>query len=241
MALIKCPDCGKEVSDAAPSCIQCGRPMLPATSSPAVSAEPAQGLPPTGPSASTSRYSSTTTRSAPASPLRDPLSRLATFLESLEPKWRELPRQKKVRLGAFLAAAMVVVAIVGGLADEANRRTTAEGLGGSSEASAPGQPSEDAQRRQFIVEVRARLALTNVSDDISVEARGDGSRTIRYRIGPADFRAGMPVASDAVRVLVNAEGPLEKATIQALGFQVIEFEDGKGLVRRFRIADIVPR
>src|SRR5687767_3057807 len=27
MPLIKCPDCGKSVSDAAPSCIGCGRPM----------------------------------------------------------------------------------------------------------------------------------------------------------------------------------------------------------------------
>lgn len=27
MALIKCPDCGKDVSDAAPSCANCGRPI----------------------------------------------------------------------------------------------------------------------------------------------------------------------------------------------------------------------
>ena len=27
MGLIKCPDCGKEISDIAPSCPQCGRPM----------------------------------------------------------------------------------------------------------------------------------------------------------------------------------------------------------------------
>ena len=27
MALITCPDCGKEVSDAADACIHCGRPM----------------------------------------------------------------------------------------------------------------------------------------------------------------------------------------------------------------------
>lgn len=27
MALMKCPDCGKEVSDAAPTCPGCGRPM----------------------------------------------------------------------------------------------------------------------------------------------------------------------------------------------------------------------
>jgi len=96
-------------------------------------------------------------------------------------------------------------------------------------------------RQQFILDVRAKLDSSGESDDISVEARGDGSRTIRYRIGIADFRAGMPQASDAVRVLVNADGPLSKAIIQRLGFQVIEFEDGKGVVRRFRIADIVPR
>ncbi|WP_026524721.1 zinc-ribbon domain-containing protein [Butyrivibrio sp. MB2005] len=28
MGLIKCPDCGKEISDLAPSCPNCGRPML---------------------------------------------------------------------------------------------------------------------------------------------------------------------------------------------------------------------
>jgi len=29
MALVKCPDCGKQISDAALSCIECGRPMVP--------------------------------------------------------------------------------------------------------------------------------------------------------------------------------------------------------------------
>lgn len=28
MALVPCPDCGREVSDAAPACPQCGRPMV---------------------------------------------------------------------------------------------------------------------------------------------------------------------------------------------------------------------
>lgn len=28
MALVKCPDCGTEVSDAAPACVKCGRPLL---------------------------------------------------------------------------------------------------------------------------------------------------------------------------------------------------------------------
>ena len=27
MALVKCPDCGKEISDSAESCPNCGRPM----------------------------------------------------------------------------------------------------------------------------------------------------------------------------------------------------------------------
>lgn len=47
MALIKCPDCGKELSDAAPSCIQCGRPMLPVPASPAGSIAPVRVLSPT--------------------------------------------------------------------------------------------------------------------------------------------------------------------------------------------------
>lgn len=29
MALIKCPDCGKEISDLAEACIHCGRPIQP--------------------------------------------------------------------------------------------------------------------------------------------------------------------------------------------------------------------
>lgn len=31
MALIECPDCGREVSDSAAACIGCGRPMQPVT------------------------------------------------------------------------------------------------------------------------------------------------------------------------------------------------------------------
>lgn len=27
MALVKCPDCGREVSDAAPTCPECGKPL----------------------------------------------------------------------------------------------------------------------------------------------------------------------------------------------------------------------
>ncbi len=34
MSLLPCPDCGHDVSDAAPSCIHCGRPLLSAPSSP---------------------------------------------------------------------------------------------------------------------------------------------------------------------------------------------------------------
>ncbi|MEW9623246.1 OB-fold protein [Rhodanobacter geophilus] len=34
MALIKCPDCGQEISDQAPSCIKCGRPLLKTPSAP---------------------------------------------------------------------------------------------------------------------------------------------------------------------------------------------------------------
>jgi DNA-directed RNA polymerase subunit RPC12/RpoP len=33
MPLIKCPDCGKEISDQAPTCIHCGRPMSATTQS----------------------------------------------------------------------------------------------------------------------------------------------------------------------------------------------------------------
>jgi hypothetical protein len=41
MSLIPCPDCSKEVSDAAPACLHCGRPLLaPATSSAAGSLYP---------------------------------------------------------------------------------------------------------------------------------------------------------------------------------------------------------
>jgi len=33
MALIECPDCGKQVSDAAPTCVGCGRPLRAAPAS----------------------------------------------------------------------------------------------------------------------------------------------------------------------------------------------------------------
>lgn len=33
MALLKCPDCGRDVSDQAPACPNCGRPVLPNNSS----------------------------------------------------------------------------------------------------------------------------------------------------------------------------------------------------------------
>jgi hypothetical protein len=29
MTLIACPDCGKQVSDQAPACIHCGKPLAP--------------------------------------------------------------------------------------------------------------------------------------------------------------------------------------------------------------------
>ena len=35
MPLIACPDCGRQISDAAPFCIGCGRPMSPTTATPA--------------------------------------------------------------------------------------------------------------------------------------------------------------------------------------------------------------
>jgi DNA-directed RNA polymerase subunit RPC12/RpoP len=38
MPLVTCPDCGREVSDAASSCIGCGRPMEPVSSAPKASA-----------------------------------------------------------------------------------------------------------------------------------------------------------------------------------------------------------
>ena len=43
MALMKCPDCGKDVSSAAPSCPACGRPIAPPVA-------PQQAVPPTAPS-----------------------------------------------------------------------------------------------------------------------------------------------------------------------------------------------
>ncbi len=40
MALVKCPDCGKEVSDAAPACPGCGRPMAAGPAAAAAAAAP---------------------------------------------------------------------------------------------------------------------------------------------------------------------------------------------------------
>ena len=40
MGLVTCPDCGNEVSDAAPSCPTCGRPAFPAPPTQAAAATP---------------------------------------------------------------------------------------------------------------------------------------------------------------------------------------------------------
>lgn len=34
MPLLRCPDCGKDLSDKAPACIHCGRPNIPAKAPP---------------------------------------------------------------------------------------------------------------------------------------------------------------------------------------------------------------
>ena len=45
MALIKCPECGKEISDKAPACIHCGYPLNPVpTSSPTPSSSSGETL-----------------------------------------------------------------------------------------------------------------------------------------------------------------------------------------------------
>lgn len=40
MALIPCPECGKEISNQAPACIHCGYPLSPAPAEPLQAAEP---------------------------------------------------------------------------------------------------------------------------------------------------------------------------------------------------------
>jgi hypothetical protein len=51
VTLIKCPDCGKDISDQAPTCPSCGRPILPIGSSKSAEMESHIGAP-VGPTAS---------------------------------------------------------------------------------------------------------------------------------------------------------------------------------------------
>src|SRR5262245_40765933 len=44
MALVKCPDCGRDISDAANSCIGCGRPMT-AAATPTIASLSGEPLP----------------------------------------------------------------------------------------------------------------------------------------------------------------------------------------------------
>ncbi|HYH78658.1 MAG TPA: zinc ribbon domain-containing protein, partial [Longimicrobium sp.] len=44
MPLITCPDCGREVSDAAPACPHCGRPFQPTPSTPPAAPKPIAGI-----------------------------------------------------------------------------------------------------------------------------------------------------------------------------------------------------
>lgn len=48
MALIACPDCGRQVSDIATSCPQCGRPIAAQIVSPKIIASPIDGEPTVG-------------------------------------------------------------------------------------------------------------------------------------------------------------------------------------------------
>jgi len=43
MALVRCPECGAEVSDAAPQCPKCGRPLLAKAAAPATTKLNIQG------------------------------------------------------------------------------------------------------------------------------------------------------------------------------------------------------
>ena len=164
------------------------------------------------------------------------------FAATAERMWREMSNER--RWAAIIAAIIVVVIVL--MFGRRSNETTPGGSGRvaepvvASRLSVDAQPSVDAQRLRFISELKARLRALSGNDSITVEGRGEGFVVIRYRIGLADFRANLPEPSDGVRLLVGAEGPLEKATIQALGFQTIEFEDGKGIVRRFRIANLTP-
>lgn len=40
MAVVNCPDCGREISDAAPACVGCGRPMTTPVAQPASAVGP---------------------------------------------------------------------------------------------------------------------------------------------------------------------------------------------------------
>jgi hypothetical protein len=59
MPLVRCPDCGREISDAAPACVGCGRPAPFVQPAPSYQAPPA-AMPPQSPSGATGRISGRT-------------------------------------------------------------------------------------------------------------------------------------------------------------------------------------
>jgi len=84
MAVITCPDCGGSVSDAAPACIHCGRPMAAAATSPPPFATPAYASP---------------AYSAPAAAPVDPMDRRAA--------------EKAARAAATKPVAMIAYVLMG--------------------------------------------------------------------------------------------------------------------------------
>lgn len=69
MALITCPDCGGSVSDAAPACIHCGRPLAAAQPAPSYAPPPYAAPPPVAADPMARRVEAREARAASAKPI----------------------------------------------------------------------------------------------------------------------------------------------------------------------------
>ncbi len=99
MALIKCPDCGRDVSDLAPACLGCGRPIAGAVSQPPTSPPPTQ--------------TATPAPGAPPAPLTGVLRSNIGELEKIEPpkKMQGFPTGF-VLIGLFVIVVVVAAALL---------------------------------------------------------------------------------------------------------------------------------
>jgi len=136
VALIKCPDCGRDVSDLAPVCLGCGRPIAGALS------QPPTARPPTGPPATSLstplQPPAQTGTAAPVAPVTGVLRSNVDSVKTIESPTRRAGFPTGIVLGGLLLLIAVAAAV---LVLTANRPGTPQVAGSSTVAPSAPRPT----------------------------------------------------------------------------------------------------